>query len=113
MTMLPAQNALRRRNKYGAQRTEVDGIVFDSKREAMRYATLKHAERAGMIRNLELQPKFDLTVNGVKIGSYRADFIYFEDDQRVVEDSKGCRTAVYKLKKKLMLALYNIRIKET
>ena len=102
-----------RRNKYGAVPTVVDGIRFASKREARRYGELKTAEKMGLIRNLELQPKFEIVVKGQKICTYRGDFLYFEDGVRVVEDSKGHRTQVYKLKKKLMKALYNIEILET
>lgn len=103
----------RRQNKYRAIPTIEDGIRFASKREARRYRELKMAERGGLITNLELQPKFEMVVNGHKICTYRADFVYFEDGIRTVEDSKGHRTQVYKLKKKLMKALYNIEIMET
>jgi hypothetical protein len=92
-------------SKYKAIKTRVGELLFDSKREARRYGDLKLLERAGQIRNLELQPVFPLIVNGVKVCEYRGDFIYFEGERRVIEDSKGFRTPVYKLKRKLLLAL--------
>jgi hypothetical protein len=101
-------------NKYCAVKTEVDNIVFHSKREANRYSELKLLVRAGIIHDLELQVWFPLVVNNVKIATYLADFAYRDiDDRVVVEDSKGIRTPVYKLKAKLMLACHNIRILET
>lgn len=92
--------------KYGAIPTEVDGIRFASRREAKRYGELKMLEKAGAIRNLELQPTFTIVINGVRIGSYRADFAYFEGERRVVEDVKGVRTQLYIWKKKCVEALY-------
>jgi len=103
----------RRKSKYGAVKTEVDGIVFDSKKEARRYLELKTMEKAGVISALELQPSFDLVVNGVKIGKYKGDFRYVVNGTYVVEDCKGMKTPVYRLKKKLMLALHSITILET
>lgn len=100
-------------NKYRAIKTEVDGIVFDSKREAARYSDLKLLVRAGTIMDLQIQPAFELTVNGVRIGEYRADFCYRAlDGKTTVEDVKGVRTPVYRLKKRLVEALYSIRILE-
>ena len=98
--------------KYNAIRTEVDGIVFASKAEAKRYSQLKLLERAGEIKNLELQPSYDLEVNGVLICRYVADFRYMVRGGQKVEDVKGVKTPVYKLKKKLMKAIYNINIRE-
>jgi dsDNA-binding SOS-regulon protein len=63
-------------SKYGAVRTEVDGISFASKKEARRYSELKLLERAGEIADLQLQPRFPLTVNGVRVCTYVADFQY-------------------------------------
>lgn len=94
------------RNKYRAIKTEVDGITFDSKREAARYMELVLLERAGEISRLELQPKYDCVVNGKKICTYKADFRYFDANGSVVEDVKGMKTPVYRLKKKLVEALY-------
>lgn len=102
-------------SKYRAKKTVVDGIKFDSKREAERYCELNLLEKAKEIRNLELQPRFLLQDkfkdrNGKthrKI-EYVADFMYIDkDDKKIVEDVKGMMTDVYKLKKKLFLNLYD------
>lgn len=102
-------------SKYHAKRTEVDGIVFDSKREAARYQELKLLQMAGKIESLELQPVYQLLVkSGRSVGKYRADFRYFdvETQEWIVEDSKGVRTPVYRLKRKIVEAVYDIRIVE-
>jgi Protein of unknown function (DUF1064) len=100
----------RRRNKYGAVPTIVDGIRFASKLEAARYAQLRQMQSVGLIRNLELQPRFPCVVNSVKVCDYVADFAYFRDNTRVIEDVKGVQTDVFKLKWKLVEALYHVRI---
>lgn len=117
-------NQLFRGSKYGNKKTEVDGIVFDSKHEALRWIELKYMERAGLIRDLKRQVRFCLVPTiegeGKKIRQravyYVADFEYWEKNydcwKRVVEDAKGVRTDVYKLKKKLMLWRHGIEIKE-
>lgn len=99
-------------NKYRAIRTEVDGIMFASKKEALRYKELKFLLQEERISDLVLQPKFPIEVNGKKICTYIADFIYNEDGIQVVEDVKGVKTSVYRIKKKLTEAIYNITIKE-
>lgn len=108
-------------NKYGNKKTEVDGIVFDSKLEAERYFELKLMERAGVIRDLQLQPSFELIPAFRKNGksyrkrSYIADFAYFDIQQgkTIIEDTKGVKTDVYKLKAALFEYLYpNLEIKE-
>ena len=99
-------------NKYRARKTEVDGIVFDSAKEARRYGQLKLMLKAGVIAELERQRPYELTVNGVKVATYRADFVYRENGAPVVEDVKGFRTPEYKLKAKLMRAVHGITIKE-
>lgn len=110
--------ALRRRlgikagSKYGAVKTTVGGIPFDSKAEAKRYGDLLLLERHGKIRALELQPSFPITIKGVKVFTYRADFAYERDGQTVVEDVKGVRTPVYKLKKRCVEAEYGVQIRE-
>lgn len=103
-----------KQSKYRAKPTQVDGIQFASKREARRYGELKMLARAGQIACLELQPSYVLTVGGVKVGVYRADFRYRDvrSGALVVEDSKGFRTPVYRLKKKIVEALYGIEISE-
>mgnify|MGYP003142498029 CR=1 FL=1 len=108
------------RSKYGAKKTIVDGKKFDSKWEAERYGQLKAMEKAMFIRDLELQVPYDLIVNDVKICRYIADFRYKKESNHtitndeyyveVVEDTKGFETQEFKLKKKLMKALYNIDI---
>jgi len=102
-------------NKYKAIKTVVEGITFDSKKEARRYLQLKLLVRAGAITDLELQPKFDLIVNGTKCGFYKADFRYVNKgvNEVIVEDVKGMKTPVYNLKKKLIKAIYGIEIFET
>ena len=100
--------------KYKAKKTRVGDIVFDSKKEAGRYMQLKLLQSAGEIANLELQPRFTLqekfTLNGKTIRKieYVADFKYtdMKTGATVVEDVKGMRTDVYKLKRKLFLAKY-------
>ena len=101
------------RNKYRAIKTIVDGIKFDSKKEARRYSQLKLLEKAGAITDLKLQPRFDLIVNNCKCGFYKADFEYVENEKKIIEDVKGMKTPVYNLKKKLIKAIYGIEIFET
>ena len=105
----------RKRTKYNAQRTTVHGITFDSKKEARRYLELKLLHNAGKIHSLILQPVFVLEVNGVLIAKYRADFQYFDVERghEIVEDVKGMRTLVYRMKKLLMRACHGIEILET
>lgn len=132
-------------SKYKAVRTEVDGITFASKKEARRYGELKLLERAGHVRNIVVQPRFDLyahdltveaklrriraavdgrhdPVKPVKVATYVADFQYEqralsasenERWQKVIEDVKGVRTAVYQLKRKMFEAQYGLPILET
>jgi hypothetical protein len=102
------------RSKYGAQRTTVDGITFDSKREAIRYGQLKLLEQAGEIGSLECQARYILRVATIPIGSYVADFCYTTAaGSHVVEDVKGVRTPLYRWKKKHVEAQYGIVIQET
>lgn len=102
--------------KYGNIPTELDGIRFDSKAEARRYAELKMYQTGGVISNLQRQVRFQLTVNNVKCGVYIADFCYTDTaGSFVVEDVKGgkaTQTPLYRLKKKLMFAIYGYEIKE-
>lgn len=109
-----------RKNKYGAKATVVDGIRFDSMREANRYQELKLLERAGEIIHLRIQPEFELNAwsNGDRpiVGTYRGDFSYFDmrAKDRVVEDVKSpaTKTALYRWKKRHMRAQYGIEIRE-
>lgn len=105
--------------KYRARKTEVDGIVFDSKLEAHRYRELKLLEKAGEISDLQLQVKYELIpaqrLDGKVVEralNYVADFVYLENNKWVVEDTKGVRTRDYIIKRKLMLYVHHIRIKE-
>ena len=108
---LPAE-----RSKYGNKRAESrDGHVFPSKRERDRYEELKLLERAGEITDLRLQPKFGLRgLKGGLVGMYVADFEYREHGVKVIEDvkSRPTRTAVYRLKAKLMKDNYGVEIRE-
>lgn len=104
---------MKRRSKYGNVKTTVDGITFDSRKEADRYSELKLLERTGAISDLALQPRFPIEINGRKVCTYIADFSYNSYGSRVFEDAKGMKTAVYKLKKKLVEAQYGITVVET
>lgn len=95
--------------KYHNQKVIIDGIKFDSKLEANRYAELKILEKAGIISALQLQPSFELIPAFSKGGKkyraahYVADFMYYDNQEKRVkiEDTKGMETEVYKLKRKL------------
>ena len=93
--------------KYHSRKTEIDGILFDSKAEAERYLELKAMQDAGEITELKLQPVYELIPTFRKNGKtyrrtvYKADFSYIQNGQLIVEDFKGFKTDVYKLKKKL------------
>ena len=129
-----------RSSKYHSRKTVVDGMVFDSRKEAARYRELKLLERAGLIRDLERQVKFVLipeqrepdtidyskSKHGRRVRgriierecAYIADFRYFdcEADKVIIEDVKGLKSGtayeVFKIKRKLMLYLYNIKVRE-
>ena len=134
-------NSYRSRAKCGNNKVTVNGITFDSRKEANRYCELKMLERAGVIKHLELQKVFELIPaqyeessevykRGEKKGqpkpgkcieqsvTYKADFYYVENGKEVVEDVKGFRDpassayARYTIKRKMMLYFYGIRIKE-
>lgn len=106
-------------SKYRAVKTVVDNIRFDSKKEAARYCELKLLVKADVIRDLRLQVPFEI-VPSVIIGGrkqravmYKADFVYTENGEQVVEDTKGMRTAEYIIKRKLMKHVYGIEVLET
>jgi len=102
------------KSKYRNIKTVVDGITFDSIKESVRYRQLMLLQRAGKIHHLELQARFDLDVNGMRICFYKADFVYNDESGRcVVEDVKGILTPVFRLKYKLMKAIHGIDIKIT
>ena len=110
--------------KYGNRKVVIDGISFDSQREANRWCELLLLLRAGAIRNLRRQVGFELIpaqrIDGKLVEravKYVADFTYEQRNkdgtwEKVVEDAKGCRTEVYRIKKKLMLYVHGIRIVE-
>lgn len=121
--------------KYNNKKVMVDGIKFDSKKEAKRYQELKMLEKAGIISNLQRQVKYTLIpaqyertgevyAKGNNKGkpqkgrlierecAYYADFVYTENGKSVVEDTKGVKTPEYIIKRKLMLYVHNIKIKE-
>lgn len=105
----------KKNSKYHAQRTVINGIKFDSKREASRYLVLRDMEKNGEIEGLKLQVPyvlFEKSQYGRQI-KYVADFVYVQNGKEVVEDSKGFRTDVYRLKKRLMGEIYGVVIKET
>lgn len=103
-------------NKYGAKRTTIDGITFASKREAARWCDLKLMQRAGIIRDLERQVPLEIVPKTDKHRAryYVADFVYTDTatGEKVYEDSKGCATQVYQLKKAIVYAKYGIDIIE-
>ena len=105
--------------KYGNKKTVVDGIVFDSKREAARYGQLRLLEKSGQIDTLTLQPKFTLIPSQRNADGkaerpvvYIADFMYRENGEFIVEDSKGFKTPDYVIKRKLLLKEYGITVRE-
>lgn len=100
-------------NKYNARKAQEDGYTFDSLMEQRRYRELKLLQQAGLITGLEVHPRYPLIVNGVKVCVYEADFRYTQNGRQVVEDAKGVKTDVYKLKRKLMRAVHGIEIVET
>lgn len=125
------------KSKYGSQKVVVDGITFDSKKEAKAYEKLKVLEGAGAIRDLRLQVPYELipavydtktrikhlktkdkveTVQYMKQRpvKYVADFVFFdvEEERERVVDVKGFRTKEYELKKKMMLAFFGIEVEE-
>ena len=106
-------------NKYRNRKTTVDGIQYDSAREARRGAELRLMERAGIISDLCAQVKYTLIPAQKRDGrvverevSYIADFVYTENGETVVEDVKGMRTKEYIIKRKLMLMVHDITITE-
>ena len=125
--------------KYHSKKTVIDGITFDSRKEAERYSELKLLERCGAISNLELQKVYELIPaqyelyerygkngNRLKDGKkciekscvYKADFVYIDNEtgQKVVEDVKGYKGgqaySLFSIKRKLMLERYGIKVEE-
>lgn len=106
-------------SKYHSRKITVGGETFDSKKEYNRWTELALLQRAGQISDLKRQVKFEL-IPSQKIGgrtaeracSYTADFVYSENGKTVVEDTKGFKTKEYIIKRKLMLFIHGIRIRE-
>lgn len=124
------------KSKYGSRKVTVDGVTYDSVKEYRRFKELSLLERAGTIQNLQRQVKYvlipaqreycnEIYTKGRKKGcfkpgkllekecSYIADFAYIQNGEIVAEDTKGFRTKDYIVKRKLMLWIHGIRIKET
>lgn len=113
------QSAKKKKSKYRNVKTEVHGLIFDSKKEAAHYLFLKSELDAGRISNLVLQPSFEIAA-AVYIGGkkhrarkYKADFSYTNSaGEYVVEDVKGFKTDIYKLKKHLVMERHGIEVIE-
>jgi len=112
---------LKRPPKYRNKKVVADGIRFDSEKEWHRYTELQLALKSGLITKLQVHPKFELVVKGIKVCSYIADFCYLAfpcgrlgKAILTVEDvkSRPTMTPVYRLKKKLLRALRGIEVKE-
>ena len=108
------------KSKYHNKKITRDGETFDSQKEYRRFCELRLLERAGRIADLRRQVKFELIpsqrIDGKVVERacvYVADFVYTEDGKQVVEDTKGVRTADYIIKRKLMLWVHGIQIRET
>lgn len=115
----PEKKIAQRGSKYGNKKVEVNGIVFDSKKEARRWLELDMLAKAGEIQNLQRQVPYLLipsqSVDGKVVEravSYVADFVYKQDGKTVVEDTKGHKTKDYILKRKMMLFFYGVQIRE-
>lgn len=110
-----ATDELKKESKYKNRIVEYNGIKFRSQKECDRYKILKYHEGLKVIKDLQLQVRYQLIVEGKLIESYDADFVYIDvyTGQKIVEDCKGCRTATYKRKKKWMKKILGIEIKET
>ncbi len=93
-------------NKFSAVRQTIDGHDFASGAEAKRYGELKWLERAKDIKALAVHPVYPLTVNGVTVGKFTADFAYFEGGRKIVEDVKGLVTPEASLRMRVFMALY-------
>lgn len=104
-----------KKSKYASKKTVVDGITFDSRKEAKRWQQLVLMQKVGAITDLQRQVAYPLVVDGKKICVYKADFVYdrLQTGIIIVEDCKGYRTPEYRLKAKLFEACYGFKITET
>ena len=101
-----------RTHKYNAKRTVVDGITFDSRKEARRYGELKLLEKAGEIIYLKTHPSFPIVIDGKNICVVELDFSYSlrHSPVEVYEDVKGFDTPMSKLKRKMVEAAYGFKV---
>jgi hypothetical protein len=111
LSITPGTPSLRHR-KYGNRPEKIDGITFDSQLEAKRYGELKLLLTAGQIQDLRIHHPWMLHVNGEKLGYYESDFDYLENGQRVIEDTKGIETTLYRWKRKHLFLEYGIHIRD-
>lgn len=104
------------RLKFNNVKTEINGILFDSKKEAKYYGILKLKQKAKLIDSFEMQVKYDIVVNNQKIGFYKADFVTYKNGEVFevidVKSEITKKLPVYRLKKKLIKALYGFDIVE-
>lgn len=108
-------DAAKKPSKYRNKKVTIDGITFDSKAEALRWWDLRQMEREGFITDLERQVRLPLIVQGQKVGVYIPDFRYRDETgQVVIEDVKSepTKTPVYRLKKRMVKAIYGIDVTE-
>ena len=117
MTFLTRQEARaalagNKRNKYGAKRTTIDGVTYDSNAEALFGEQLRLREKAREVTEIERQKKFELAVHGIRIGEYRADFVFwdFVECRYRIIDVKGHDTPLSKWKRKHVKAQYGIEV---
>lgn len=113
------KNRKKRRNKYGAKRVKIDGIWFHSAKEGNRYLVLKDMEKCGEIKDLQLQPRYNIVIDGrpvkMKNGQaarYTADFQYTKNGELFVEEVKGVVVRDYPLRRAIIEHIYNIKITE-
>jgi hypothetical protein len=97
-------------SKYRAIKTTINGITFDSKREAYYYQIYSRLEELGEIHNLKLQTSLPFILNGKKIFTYKPDFEFDDENGHHIVDVKGIETPVFRLKKKLIEAQYSVKI---
>jgi hypothetical protein len=101
---------IKSKNKYRAKSQRIDGIYFPSTAEANRYMILKLQEKAGMISELRIHPRYPILINGKKVCDVVLDFEYLQDGGRIYEDTKGFFTSESKLRHKLVEAAYMIKV---
>lgn len=104
---------LKKVNKYNSKKILYENILFASKLESQRYFFLQLAKKQNAIKDFELQVPLQITINDKKICKYICDFVIITNsDKKLYEDVKGFKTPVYRLKKKLVEANFNIKIHE-